>query len=190
MRFESLGARRIDVDSLGHRVLAGTDVRDAVAAVFGGGVLAADGSVDRRALASVAFASDANRTRLEAIVHPAVRRRIDAEMADARTSGAPLIVMDCALLFESGLDSLCDATLAVDAPETVRLARARAAHGWDESEVRRRTAAQLPASEKCARAGRVFVNDGDEARLDVEAREVFETVLRGDRVAAARRTSP
>ncbi len=178
------------MDGLGHQVLTGPGVRDAVVAAFGRGVIAADGSIDRRALARVAFADESARVRLEAIVHPAVRLRIDAEIAAARTSGAPLIVMDCALLFESGLDSICDATLAVDAPEIVRLARARAAHGWDESEVRRRTAAQLPANEKCARAGRVFVNDGDEARLDVEAREMFETMLRGDRAAAQRRPSP
>jgi dephospho-CoA kinase len=178
------------VDGLGHQVLAGTEVRDAVVAVFGCGVLAADGSLDRRALARVAFADEAARARLEAIVHPAVRGRIDAEIASARADGAPMIVMDCALLFESGLEALCDATLAVDAPEVVRFARARAAHGWDEGEVRRRMGAQLPAHEKCARAGRVFVNDGDEARLDVEAREVFETMLRGDRAAAARRPSP
>lgn len=190
MRFAALGARRIDVDGLGHDVLAAAAVRDAVVAAFGRGVLAADGSLDRRALARVAFADEAARRRLEAVVHPEVRRRIDADVAAARAAGAPLIVMDCALLFESGLDAICDATLTVDAPESVRFARARAAHGWDEAEVRRREAAQFPAHEKRARAGRVLVNDGNEARLDVEAREVFETMLRGDPVAAARRPSP
>jgi dephospho-CoA kinase len=188
-RLAALGATVIDVDALGHRALASPEVRDAVVAAFGRGVLAADGSLDRRALAGSAFGDAAARARLEAIVHPVVRRWIDEEIAAAQRGGAPLVVVDCALLFESGLDAICDATLAVDAPEAVRAARARAARGWDESELRRRAAAQLAPAEKLARAGRVFVNDGEDARLVDEARAVFDAVLRGPRADATRRKS-
>jgi len=188
-RLAALGARVIDADALGHRALATPGVRDAVAVAFGRGVLAPDGTLDRALLARGVFADAAARARLEAIVHPVVRRAIDEEIAAARKAGAPLVVVDCALLFESGLDAICDSTLAVDAPEAVRIARARAARGWDESEVVRRSAAQLPAAEKRARAGRVFVNDGSDARLADEARVVFDAVLRSPRAAAARRKS-
>jgi dephospho-CoA kinase len=127
--------------------------------------------------------------RLESIVHPAVLREIDSRVDAAREAGAKLIVIDCALLFESGLETLCDATVAVDAPEAVRIERARAAHGWDADELRRRTAAQLSPAEKRARAGRVVLNDKDESRLDDEARTIFENLPSGRRAGAARRTS-
>jgi len=188
-RLAALGAAVIDVDALGHRALAAGEVRDAVVAAFGRGVLAADGSLDRRALAGSAFGDAAARARLEAIVHPVVRRWIDEAVAAAQRGGAPLVVVDCALLFESGLDAICDVTLAVDAPEAVRAARAQAMRGWDESELRRREAAQLAPAEKLARAGRVFVNDGSDARLADEARAVFDAVLRGPRADATRRQS-
>jgi dephospho-CoA kinase len=180
----------IDVDALGHRALATNEVKRAVVAAFGRGVLLGEsGTLGHRELAALVFADDVNRKRLEDIVHPVVRRWIDEEIAAAREGGAPLVVVDCALLFESGLDAVCDETLAVDAPEALRFARAQAARGWDADEVRRRAAAQLPPAEKRARAGRVFVNDGSDARLADEARAVFDAVLRGPRAAAARRKS-
>jgi dephospho-CoA kinase len=188
-RLAALGACVIDADALGHRALATGEVRDAVVVAFGREVLAPDGSLDRGALARIAFADAAARARLESIVHPVVRRWIDEGIAAARDAGAPLVVVDCALLFESGLDAICDSTLAVDAPETLRAARARAARGWDQTEVQRRSAAQLPAAEKRARAGRVFVNDGSDPRLADEARAVFDAVQRSPRAAAARRKS-
>jgi dephospho-CoA kinase len=178
----------IDVDALGHAALASAEVTRDVVREFGRATLSGEsGTLDRRALAKIAFGDDASRRRLEAIVHPVVRVRIDEEIRRARADGAPLVVVDCALLFESGLDAVCDATVDVDAPEPLRLARAAAAHGWDAAETRRRAAAQLSAQDKRARADRVFVNDGDEARLSDEARAIFETVRRGAPAGVGRR---
>jgi dephospho-CoA kinase len=179
----------IDVDGLGHEALADEEVRAAVAREFGARVAAADGSLDREKLARVAFASDESRRKLESIVHPVVRSRIDAEIRRARADRAPLVVVDCALLFESGLDADCGSTVVVDAPEPIRLARAASARGWSADETRRRAAAQLTAEEKRARADRVVVNDGDEARLAREAQAVFEAVVRGDPADAGTRRS-
>jgi dephospho-CoA kinase len=168
----------VDVDGLGHAALADGVVKTSVARAFGASVSAADGSLDRAALARIAFADDASRRKLESIVHPVVRARVDEEIRRARAAGAPLVVVDCALLFESGLDAVCDLTVDVDAPEPIRLARA-AARGWDAAETRRRAAAQMSAQEKRSRADKVVVNDGDEARLADEARAIFEEVRRG-----------
>jgi dephospho-CoA kinase len=180
-RLAALGARLVDVDGLGHEALASPAAQAAVLAAFG--------TIDKRALARRVFGDVAARRRLEGIVHPIVRTRIDEEIAAARAAGAALVVLDCALLFESGLDALCDATVVVDAPDALRFARARAAHGWDEAEVRRRDAAQLPAAEKRARAGRTVVNDGDESRLDRAATDIHQSLAGGATVVAGRRTS-
>lgn len=189
-RLAALGALVIDVDGLGHRALATAEVADAVGREFGPASRSADGTLDRAALAHLVFGDDAARRRLESIVHPVVRGWIDDAIAGARRAAAPLVVVDCALLFESGLDALCDETVAVDAPHELRLRRAREAHGWDEAAVRRREAAQLPAEQKRARAGRVVTNDGDAQRLDLEARALYEELAAGPGVAATRRTSP
>jgi dephospho-CoA kinase len=186
---ERLGARRIDVDALGHEALRGREVVKAVAEAFGRAVLASDGSIDRRALAGLAFGTAESRRRLEAIVHPVVRRRIDEEIADAISAGVPFIVIDCALLFESGLDSICDATVVVDAPAELRRARAAAAHGWSADEMERRERAQLSAEEKRARADRTIVNDADTARLERVADQYHPDLLRRPGVASPRRTT-
>lgn len=180
-RLAALGAYVVDVDALGHDASSTPTAREAIRAAFG--------TADRRELARITFADATSLRRLEAIVHPIVRARIDEEVAAARRGKAPLVVLDCALLFESGLDAVCDATADVDAPDALRFARAKSAHGWDEAEVRRRDAAQLPATQKRARAGRVVVNDGDEARLDAAARDLFESLAHGGAVAG-RRASP
>lgn len=188
-RLAALGADVIDVDGLGHEVLATPEVRDAVVRQFGRSVRASDRSLDRAALARVAFASESSRKHLEEIVHPVVRRLVDARIEAARASDAPLVVLDCALLFEGALDALCDRTVAVEAPEPVRLARALAAHGWDADEVRRRMAAQLPPEEKRARADDAVVNDGDEARLADAARTLYDRLVRGGDAGPVRRTT-
>jgi len=189
-RLAALGARVIDVDGLGHAALAERAVRDAVVAAFGEGVRRGkSGPLDPRALARIVFDDDAARRRLEAIVHPVVRKRIDEEIRRAQDDGAPLVVVDCALLFESGLDAVCDSTVDVDAPESERLARAARAHGWDAEETRRRAGAQWSAAEKRRRADRVVVNDGDESRLAVEAEHIWNEALSGVRAGRARRTN-
>ncbi len=180
-RLEALGARVIDVDALGREVLDSDDGKREVVREFGRGVvLGGSGALDRRALARVAFAEEAARRRLEAIVHPIVRRRIDEAVRRAHADAAPLVVVDCALLFESGLDAVCDATVDVDAPEPLRLARAESGRGWRPEETRRRASAQMSPDEKRSRADFVVVNDGDASRLDDEAKRLFdETVRRG-----------
>jgi dephospho-CoA kinase len=174
-----LGARVIDVDGLGHRVLATSEVAAEVVRAFGAAMTGSEGTLDRAAMARVVFADAGARRRLEAIVHPAVRRVIDREVAEARSAGTAAVVIDCALLFESGLDAMCDVVVDVDAPREVRLARAAQNRGWDEAEVARREAAQLPAAEKASRSDRVVVNDGDRAHLEDEARALFEEIARG-----------
>ncbi len=173
----------VDADALGHRALDTPSVRTRVAQEFGGGVLRSDGTLDRGALAALAFGDRDARARLERIVHPVVGEWIEAELAQAAAAGARAAVIDCALLFESGLDRTCDLTVCVDAPEAQRLARAKASRGWDDVEFRRREAAQLPASEKRARADRVLVNDAEPEVLRERVDALLAEVLPRARAA-------
>ena len=159
------GGRVIDVDGLGREVLDDVDVRDEVAAWLGGGVLHEDGSLDRAALASRVFDDEAALRRLEGIVHPRVRARLAARLPEARAAGSPFVVLDVALLFESGLERLCDVVVVVHAGAGMRRARAAAARGWSDEQTEARERRQLPAGEKRRRADHVILNDGTEAEL-------------------------
>jgi dephospho-CoA kinase len=181
-----LGCAVLDVDGYGHEALDSEPVRSAVAREFGPGALREDGTVDRAAVARAAFADAALRRRLEGVVHPVVRRRLTAELAAARRRRPRAVVVDCALLFEGGLDVLCDATVVVDAAPAARAARLRSSRGWTADEVRRREAAQLSAEEKAARADRVIRNDADADALAADAERWLEEVAPA-RPRAARR---
>jgi dephospho-CoA kinase len=121
---EKRGIPVLDVDKLGHRALESE--KTAVVARFGEGVLAPDGSVDRRLLAEIVYTAKRreNLAALEAIVHPAVNALTDRWIEDAaRDSG--LCVVNAALLHLSSAFSRLRALIVVKAPFLVRLYRAR-----------------------------------------------------------------
>ena len=163
------GAEVVDADAVGHEVLRRPEVARRVAERFGPGAIAADGRVDRRALGRVVFADPAARRDLEAIVHPPMFEEFERRIAAARSRGdAPLVVLDAAILLESGWDRACDAVAFVDTPREARLDRVRRDRGWSDAELTAREAAQWPLERKKARADHVLTNDGDPARLEAE----------------------
>ena len=165
----------IAADPLAHEVLASPEVAVLVAERFGQEVLDAEGRVDRTALGSRAFADPAGRKALEGWIHPRVRERIRAALDEARSAGAPRVVLDVPLLMENdadhGLVAACDHLVFIEVPDEVRDARAQRDRGWAPGEVARREAAQLPLSEKRTAAGWVLEADcpRDELPARVEA---------------------
>src|SRR5258708_20865998 len=103
-RFRRRGIPCLDADALAHGVeAAGTEATAAIAARFGSGVLADDGSVNRKKLGPIVFADQAARKELEAIVHPAVYRAVTAGLRGFQLSGSyPMAVVDLPLLYETG----------------------------------------------------------------------------------------
>lgn len=157
---EVLGATVLDADAIVAEAYRGGDLPRRVAERFGPGVLAADGSVDRPALARLVFRDAAARKDLEALVHPEVRRRVTGALAELRAGGYPgIVVVDAALLAEASPPYPLDALLVVTAPRDVRLDRLEA-RGVPRDEARRRMAAQIDDSARAARADAVVVNDG------------------------------
>lgn len=179
------GVPVVDADVLAREAVApGSEGLRAVIERFGAGVVAADGTLDRGALAAVVFADPAARRELNAIVHPEVAR-LAAERLDAlRSSGAPMAVYEVPLLFENDLEQAMDATLLVAAPEATQLARMATRDWLDEDAARARLAAQLPLAEKRRRATAVIENDGSLPELAARLRVAWRRVT-GDDVAFA-----
>ncbi|MFE9421734.1 dephospho-CoA kinase [Kitasatospora sp. NPDC006697] len=169
----SYGAVVVDSDLIAREVVApGTPGLAAVAAEFGPGVLAPDGSLDRPALGAVVFADPERLKALNAIVHPLVRER-SAELEAAAAPGA-VVVHDVPLLAENGLAPLYDQVLVVDADEQVRLDRLVRLRGMTEEEARSRMAAQATREQRLAIADLVVENNGSLAELEEQVKSVWE----------------
>jgi dephospho-CoA kinase len=155
-----LGAYIVDADEAARAVVEpGRPGLEEVVAEFGPEMLGPDGRLDRARLARRVFADDAARMRLNAIVHPHVRQWMAAETARGADSGAPLLVTDVPLLYESGLDAGLDGVIVVWTPESTQVERA-VARGMEEADVRARIRAQMPLEEKRRRATHVIDNSG------------------------------
>lgn len=172
---KSHGAVIIDADKVAREVVEkGEPCLTALVEEFGADILNADGTLDRRALAAKAFASDEQTARLTALTHPFILARMREELAEAEAAGAALIVVDAPLLFESKFDSVCDNTVAVLAPREARLARICARDGISEKAAAARMARQPDDDFYAARATRLIRNDGDLAALHSAAEEIVQ----------------
>ena len=159
-RLAELGALVVDSDELAREVVeVGTPGFEAVVGEFGPGLVAPDGGLDRPALARLVFADEAARDRLNAIVHPLVRRRA-AEILAGEPADA-VVVHDVPLLVETGQADRFDLVLVVEAPKAVRVNRLARDRGMPAEQARARMATQASDADRRAVADVVLVNDGD-----------------------------
>jgi dephospho-CoA kinase len=168
---ERLGAATLSTDAVVHDLYASDELRDAVVGRWGDEV-APGGSVDRKAVAERAFASDEERRWLEELMWPRVGERMVAwrEELAARPEPPPAAVVEVPLLFEAGMEAAFDATIAVVAPEEVRASRAGAR---GHAALQERTGRQLTQDEKAQRATFAVTNDGTEDQLERALSEVL-----------------
>jgi dephospho-CoA kinase len=168
--FEELGAFIVDTDALARQVVAPqSDGLMEIARVWP--VVVRGGVLDRGALAEIVFNDPSARQRLNAILHPHIRRL--AMERDAHAEPEQLVVHVVPLLFETGYDRDVDKSIVVVAPEEQRIARMIERDRIDEARIRARMAAQISPDEARARADFAIENDGDLDRLRERARAVY-----------------
>ncbi len=169
----------IDTDRLAREVVEpdGPCLSQLVTA-FSSIILRPDGTLDRAALASLAFASPEANKKLQSITHPAILARCRDRLNGYREQGCRAAAVDAPLLFESGFDQECDATVAVLAPPSIRLQRIRARDSLSEEQALARIHAQPPDSFYTGRATYCLQNDGDLEALRSLARDLAALFLR------------
>ena len=175
--FEGWGAVRLDADGLAREVvLPGSEGLAVIAEVWGEGVLAADGTLDRAALREIVFSDPSQRRRLEEILHPAIDRLRRERAEEAAAAGIAILVAEISLLFEKGLGDEYDVLVVVDAPEEVRRARVIAARGVSEEDFAAMNEAQWDGERKGAAADFLIVNDDRIRDLERQARDVWDAI--------------
>jgi dephospho-CoA kinase len=171
--FKELGAVVIEADKIAREVVEpGTEPYRKIVETFGRDVLSADGTIDRKKLGEIVFSNDAARRRLNRITHPAIRQRIEAEVARVRESNPDAVVLiDVPLLLDTtGPDTFdMDGVIVVTAEKDAQIERLARRDALPEEDAQRRLAAQRPVQEKVAEADWIVRNSGslEETRRQV-----------------------
>jgi dephospho-CoA kinase len=168
---ERLGAATLSTDAVVHDLYATAEVRDLVVARWGADV-APGGVVDRAAIATHVFAAPGERAWLEGELWPRVGKRVAAWRSEvaAREPPPAAAVVETPLMFESGMDAIYDATIAVVADEDARLERAA---GRGHVAAAERAARQLSQEEKAQRATFVVHNSATLGDLERQLSDVL-----------------
>jgi dephospho-CoA kinase len=173
--FAEAGVPVHDSDAAVHALYEGEGV-PLIESAFPGAT--SGGKVDRAKLAAMVLGDAAAIARLEAIVHPLVGKVRDKFLADAQARGAPVVVLDVPLLFETGGERGCDAVIVVSAPPEMQRRRALERPGMTEEKFAALLAKQMPDAEKRRRAD--FIVDSsqsfDHARAQV--RDILQAVAK------------
>ena len=169
-----LGAATLSSDAIVHELLGTERVRDVLVARWGEDV-APDGVVDRNRVGALVFERPAELAWLEGVLHPLVGERVVA-WRESLNPEVRAAVVEVPLLFETGLERIFDATIAVVASEESRTGRAtaRGTASLDE-----RVGRQLSQEEKAAQATYVVRNDGSLAELEEELSSLLSQVAAG-----------
>ncbi len=172
------GAVLIDADQVARDVVApGGPAYQPLIDRFGQGIVAADGTIDRQALANVAFADEESRLALNAITHPAIGIRM-IEMRDALADTDHIVVLAIPLLTALHRETVkLHKVVVVDTPTDVALERLLSQRGFDRADAEARIRAQISREERCKEADYVLDNSADRPALEREVAKLWDWLL-------------
>lgn len=169
------GARIVDADAIAHELSQPNQpIFHADVELFGPEIVTPEGTLDRAEIARRVFSDTALRDKMNARVHPIIRAAAEDRLDAAHMDGTAVVVLDVPLLFEAGWDAIPDETWVVMLPEEEQLARLCARNPlMSEREARARIAAQMPLTEKCARADVIIDNSGTKEETQQRVKELW-----------------
>ena len=177
--FQTLGCVLIDADVLAREVVEpGQPAYHRIVEEFGRGVLARDGTLDRKALGEIVFADPQRRKQLEALTHPEIRARFAARLADLTEAGFDgIAIFDAAVMIESGNYKNMDRMVVVTADADAQVRRQEVRDGASVEAATRRIASQMPLAEKVKVADYVIDNAGTREATAARVAEVHRALL-------------
>ena len=173
---ESLGAVVINADQVGHEAYRpDSESWKEVVNNFGEQILRPNGEIDRQKLGAIVFADTDQLSKLNQIMHPRMARIVSGQLELLRGQGTRVVVVEAALLFEAGWDSLVDEVWATDSPVETVIERLQARNSMSAEEVLKRIDSQMDRSERLNRAQVIVDNDGDVADLEAKVETLWNT---------------
>ena len=176
-RLSSLGVPVIDAGRISRALTApGGAALPGIRAAFGEGFFPG-GVLDRRALGALVFSDPEALNRLNGLTHPLILDEIGKQLDALNALGEPVCVLEAPLLFEAGLDRLCDTVWCAWIPEELQIQRLMERDGLTREEARRRIASQMPAAEKKRRSGLVINTGGSREESAALAEQAYRDLL-------------
>ena len=176
--FKGLGAYVIDADKICHcLMLPSNKVYKKIIRHFGASILKKNRSIDRKKLAEIVFNKRPELNLLNKIVHPAAMRRIKRIIRSKKKRN--FIIVDAALLLETGLYKDMDKIIVVRLKRTEQLKRARKAKGMSRKQILQRIRMQAPIQKKLAHADFIIDNSAAKKKTFIQVSRIWKTIRRG-----------
>ena len=171
------GVPVVDADRISHAVTAlGGAAIPRIREAFGADYVR-DGELDRKALGALVFSDPEALAKLNALTHPLIFDGMQAQIAEAEKSGAPVVVLDVPLLFETGFDRLCDEVWCAWIPKKLQLERLMARDALTRAEAESRIGSQMSAWEKRRRSDRYIDTRGTKDESAAKVSAMYEELL-------------
>jgi dephospho-CoA kinase len=168
--FSALGVPVIDTDKLARELVEpGQPALDEIISTFGSEAISANGQLDRDYMRQLIFTDNSRKSQLEAILHPRIRQRVRALLADIRS---PYCIVVIPLLLETGQTDLVDRILVVDSPEKEQLTRVAARDSLSDNAIKAIIRSQVDRNTRLAAADDIIVNDRGMSELTGHIRKL------------------
>lgn len=155
------GVAVVDTDDLARQIVEpGEPALVEIQKTLGHDLVGSDGQLKREQLAALVFSNSLAREKLEAILHPRIRRLWESQLETWRKEGRAVAAVVIPLLFETKAESAFDSVVCLACSDVAQRARLKA-RGWSDEQIAQRIAAQLSVTEKMSRADRVVWTEGD-----------------------------
>ena len=174
-QLEMLGASIISADQVGHEAYTpNTEAWEQVVAAFGDDILQGDKEIDRRKLGAIVFSDSSQLDKLNAIMHPRMARMVSDKIEVLRGQGVKVVVVEAALLFEAGWDTLVEEVWVTDSSEDIVVGRLEERNGLSEEEAKKRINSQMDRAERIERSDFVIDNSSDMAGLESAIKDLWD----------------
>jgi dephospho-CoA kinase len=172
--FEKLGAYVIDADKVVHQLFENEDVKEEIVSTFGKSILDNQGKIDKKKLAQIIFTDKEKKKKLENILHPKVRQKIQEFIEDVyKKDENAVVIAEIPLLIETGMYKNYDKVLVVYAPKDLQLKRLLE-KGFSEDEAKRRINSQMDIEEKLKYADIIIENTSSLKELEEKVKDIYE----------------
>jgi XTP/dITP diphosphohydrolase len=175
--FETLGAKLISADEIGHLLLQEKKVKNRLTRIFGSSILDKDGCIKRKNLREIVFSDKKSLEQLDSLLHPLILKEVKKNI---KACDDGIILLEAALLLEAGWEYLVDKILVVTSSPQTQLRRIKRGTDFTPQEIRGVIGTQLPQEEKIRQADFVIRNEGREEKTLNQVKEVWEALEKED----------